>query len=505
VRRAAIGVLALFVACGFTFASWASRLVAVRQGLGLDPGQMGLLLLCWSAGSVAAMPLSGRMIKRFGGRQVLVVFGGIAAAGLVGAGFAAGASSVPAVGALLFALGVGIGVWDVTMNVAATDVEHALARSVMPRFHAGYSLGTVLAGGIGAGLARLGLPVAAHFALVAALGLAALFWGVSTLLPGGALGVDRRAKPRPPGRAANPDRRARTQPSGQTTDAPHRAEQPRSSEAPAAGHQPGRARSNADADLDRRARTQPSGQTTDGHRQAEQPRSSEDLESDRQPKTQRPGEALADGHQAGRARSDGAATPDRARSTWGEPRVLLVGLVVLALSLAEGAAGDWLASGIVQGFGTPEAVGIAGLTVFLTSQTAVRVFGTRLVDRVGRPAAIRGSGLLAMAGVALYALAPGLPLVFVGAALWGAGAALVFPLGMSAAGDDPARAAARTSVVATIGYGAFLTGPPLLGLLADHVGFRLAMLALAAPSALAVVFAWATRPERGLPASSLRV
>jgi MFS family permease len=75
----------------------------------------------------------------------------------------------------------------------------------------------------------------------------------------------------------------------------------------------------------------------------------------------------------------------------------------------------------------------------------------------------------------------------------GVGAALVFPLGMSAAGDDPARAAARTAVVATIGYGAFLTGPPLLGLLADHVGFRLAMLALAAPAAPAIALAPAAR------------
>ena len=54
-----------------------------------------------------------------------------------------------------------------------------------------------------------------------------------------------------------------------------------------------------------------------------------------------------------------------------------------------------------------------------------------------------------------------------GAALWGVGAALAFPVGMSAAADDPKHAAARVSVVSTLGYIAFLAGPPLLGYLGD--------------------------------------
>ena len=69
------------------------------------------------------------------------------------------------------------------------------------------------------------------------------------------------------------------------------------------------------------------------------------------------------------------------------------------------------------------------------------------------------------------------------------GASLGFPVGMSAAADDPARAAARLSVVSTIGYLAFLGGPPLLGYLGDHTGVLYALLAVAAflvPALLAV-------------------
>ena len=51
---------------------------------------------------------------------------------------------------------------------------------------------------------------------------------------------------------------------------------------------------------------------------------------------------------------------------------------------------------------------------------------------------------------------------------------------MSVAADDPSKAAARVSVVSTIGYGAFLCGPPLLGLLAEHVGILHSLLAVMA-------------------------
>jgi cyanate permease len=76
--------------------------------------------------------------------------------------------------------------------------------------------------------------------------------------------------------------------------------------------------------------------------------------------------------------------------------------------------------------------------------------------------------------------------------LWGAGAALGFPLGMSAATDDPARAAVRVSVVSSIGYTAFLAGPPLLGWLGDQVGVQRALLFVVAAVLLGAVVASAT-------------
>jgi MFS family permease len=87
-----------------------------------------------------------------------------------------------------------------------------------------------------------------------------------------------------------------------------------------------------------------------------------------------------------------------------------------------------------------------------------------------------------------------LPIAIAGAALWGLGAALGFPTGMSAAADDPLRAAGRVSVVASIGYLAFLAGPPLIGFLGDQVGVLRALTVTAALLAVAILVAGACRP-----------
>ena len=73
-------------------------------------------------------------------------------------------------------------------------------------------------------------------------------------------------------------------------------------------------------------------------------------------------------------------------------------------------------------------------------------------------------------------------------------AALAFPMGMSAAADDPKHAAARVSVVSTLGYISFLAGPPLLGYLGDLTGIHLALLAILAPILLALLLAGVAKP-----------
>ncbi|PKI91049.1 MFS transporter [Actinomycetales bacterium SN12] len=183
-----------------------------------------------------------------------------------------------------------------------------------------------------------------------------------------------------------------------------------------------------------------------------------------------------------------------ALEAWREPRTYALGIVMLGMSFAEGGANDWIALGVVEGHGEAVSMGALALTVFSVGMTVVRLFGGPLVDRFGRVAVLRVLAATAASGILLFILAPNLPLVLLGAALWGVGASLGFPLGMSAAADDPAKAAARVSAAATIGYVAFLGGPPVLGLISEHIGLLNTLFILVALVVMSGLFSPAAKP-----------
>ena len=365
-----------FVGSGFAFASWASRIPQVRDRLHLSPSQLGLLLLAVAVGSLLALPLSGPLVARYGSRRVVASMAALLglALAVVSLGYLAGL--VPVVVGL-FLLGFANGAWDVAMNVQGAVVEQRLGRSVMPRFHAGFSLGTVAGALVGAAMVALAVPVTVHLLLVGLLVSAAVVRGVRAFVP-------------------------------------------------------------------------------DTH--------GEDDED-------RPG-ALA---------------------AWREPRTLLVGVFVLAFAFAEGTGNDWVAVAMIDGYGATATLGTLAFAAFLVAMTAGRWFGPGLLDRHGRVTVVRTLAGVAVAGLLLFVLGGSTPLAIVGALLWGAGTSLGFPVGMSAAADDPRRAAARVSVVSSIGYCAFLGGPPMIGFVGDRVGVLHAMTAVAALLAVAAMVATATR------------
>jgi cyanate permease len=119
--------------------------------------------------------------------------------------------------------------------------------------------------------------------------------------------------------------------------------------------------------------------------------------------------------------------------------------------------------------------------------------GVIILDRFGRVPVLRGSAVLAIIGLIMVIFGPTLWVAIIGIVFWGLGSALGFPVGMSAAADDPATAAARVSAVATIGYLAFLIGPPLLGALGEAVGLLNALLVVLVLVVIAGVSSGAAR------------
>jgi fucose permease len=156
--------------------------------------------------------------------------------------------------------------------------------------------------------------------------------------------------------------------------------------------------------------------------------------------------------------------------------VVLLAIMLICSNTAEGSASDWLAlyAHDERGFGQGGAA--AAFTTYSVTSTAGRLLGGFVVDRLRPTATLRLSGLVTCAGIAAVLFLPGAAGPFVGAALWGAGLAVVFPTAITIAGGHGGdNSAGAISAVSAMGYGAFLTAPPLIGLIAQHVSLGFAL------------------------------
>ena len=167
---------------------------------------------------------------------------------------------------------------------------------------------------------------------------------------------------------------------------------------------------------------------------------------------------------------------------------------MLGFAFTEGSANDWIAVAFVDGYGTSETVGAIAFGFFVSAMTVGRLFGGAVLERFGRVTTLRSTAAVALVGLLMVLLGGSASVALVGALLWGIGASMGFPVGMSAAADDPARAAARVSVVSSIGYTAFLAGPPLIGFLAEEAGILRALFVVLGALVLGLSASGATRP-----------
>jgi MFS family permease len=384
-RHARWGVLALFAIAGVLFSGLLTRLPSIREQLAITEGQLGRLLMFGALGSLASLLAAGAVITRFGTRRVLTVASIAAAAAflLLGIGSSLGLVWMVALG--LAVNGLTFAFVNVSMNSEGTAIERHLGHTIMPQFHAAFSIGAAAG-------ALVSSVLAAH--------------DVSPLWQLTSLGVVALAV--------------------RLVVIPF---------------------------------------------------------------------AVFDGHAGdGARRSLGPmAVIRQAASAYRERRTILIGLVILASALSEGAASAWIAIAVVDGFGRTEAVGGQMYFIFVAAMILVRLSGNRLVDRFGRVAALRVSAVSVVIGLSLFALAPAFPVAALGLLGWGFGAALAVPIGFSAASDESGRAPARIAAVSSFASIAGLTGPPLIGYIADFTGARHALLIICLAMVVSVSLAGSVR------------
>jgi MFS family permease len=179
---------------------------------------------------------------------------------------------------------------------------------------------------------------------------------------------------------------------------------------------------------------------------------------------------------------------------WLDWRLLLIGVVMLGVELGEGSANNWLTLAVRNDHGQTAAVAALFFTAFAITEAATRIFGSPVVDRLGRVRTIRFTTALGVVGVILFILGHSPWVVLAGVLLWAVGVSMGFPLGMSAAAATGTNPAARVSVVASIGYLANLAGPPAIGFLAQSVGLDHALWLIAALFVAAFAVSGSLRP-----------
>lgn len=161
-----LAIATVFFLNGFGFATWVSRIPAVRESLRLTDGQLGTALFALAAGALMAFPLAGRGAGFYGTRAVVILSGLVYCASLAAPPWM---QSLALLMLSLFAIGVANGAMDVSMNALAVEVESTLGKPIMSSLHGMWSAGGLGGAIVGSAFAKQGVPATIHLGVIASI------------------------------------------------------------------------------------------------------------------------------------------------------------------------------------------------------------------------------------------------------------------------------------------------------------------------------------------------
>ena len=170
--------LSFFVA-GFCMACCAPLFPFIKENVGADEKQFGLLLLYFGLGSIIAMPITGFLAAKQGSKS-MVLLGGFGL--IVFLPVLTIAESSVILGFSLFIFGASLGTIDVAMNIHGVEVETLEKRSLMSNFHAQFSIGGLIGAGLMTLLLFVGVSIAIAPFVGATVALLAMIFAASRLL-----------------------------------------------------------------------------------------------------------------------------------------------------------------------------------------------------------------------------------------------------------------------------------------------------------------------------------
>ncbi|MFH8565625.1 MFS transporter [Streptomyces sp. NPDC017988] len=190
-HRAQLAIAALFCSLGFQYATWASRIPALKDDLGLTAAEVGVLLMAAGVGAAVSFPLVAALMRRLGSQR-LALLSALCLALVLPA--LAAAPNYPLALLVMCVDGVLVGCLNVAMNAQGAALEARFERNAMARLHATFSGGSLLAALLASGMNALTSAVAVHFAAAAAVLLLLVVCARTGLLAEGQLPEPSAAK-----------------------------------------------------------------------------------------------------------------------------------------------------------------------------------------------------------------------------------------------------------------------------------------------------------------------
>lgn len=159
---------------------------------------------------------------------------------------------------------------------------------------------------------------------------------------------------------------------------------------------------------------------------------------------------------------------------WPTAAIMPIALLCLAAFIGEGAMYDWSAIYLTEVRGTNASTAAWGFGVFSAMMALCRFTGDRIIDRFGRKLVLTVSAGCAIVGYLIALAIPTALATIIGFGFIGLGAANIVPILFATAGQGKNRGSA-IAAVATFGYGGALSGPAIIGFLAELTNLTLAL------------------------------
>ncbi|MDR0229224.1 MAG: MFS transporter [Flavobacteriaceae bacterium] len=171
-NRIRLAIALFFFSHGLILSSWASRIPNIKMYLNISDAQLGTLLLLMPIGQISTMPLSAKIISKFGSKNIVQFSFLLYALILIIIGLA---STYLQAAICLFLFGMIGNLCNIAINTQGVELESIMNKPMMSSFHGAWSISSFIGALLTLFMLYLNLSMPLHFFIIFV--LIVLIWG----------------------------------------------------------------------------------------------------------------------------------------------------------------------------------------------------------------------------------------------------------------------------------------------------------------------------------------